>query len=229
MRAIDRLKRDHEILRSKLNVLEAALKMGTETWFVLREVCFTLSKQLRDHIEREEALIAACRNALPPEAFARLATEHHDEPHHLEVINRLFVKEHGHTTEQIRPALAEVIRGLRAHMADEEATLFPTLERVLVVQEEAQPAATATPPSRLDEVMTVNRVIQQYPTTKSVFERLFVNIPYEGCHCLDEIAWRHGMDSRELLKRLEQVITTAGVSGASPRQQVECCGCQVTT
>ena len=232
MRAIERLRRDHQILRSKLDVLEAAIQMGPETWFVLREVCFTLSRQLRDHIKREEELVASCRRAMipPPAArpkgpgslrepaaiggaasggmnpkvLAEVVVEHHDEPAHLRTINRLFLSERGHTLERIRPALQEVIDGLRRHMAEEEADLFPILERVLAEHEVAEPVEA--PRARIEETMTVNRVIQAFPGTQPVFERLFINIPMEGCACLDEVAWRHGMESRELLAKLEAVM-----------------------
>ena len=179
--------------------------MGPRMWFVLREVCFTLAKQLQDHIHREEELIAACRKALSAEALARLAIEHRDEPQHLRAINQLFIQERSQALEQIRPALAGLIQGLRHHMEDEEATLFPTLEQVLGDREIAE-AVQQEPPSRLDEVMTVNRVVQEYPRTKPVFERLFINIPMEGCHCLDEVAWRHGIETKDLLSQLEDAL-----------------------
>ena len=68
MNTVGRLRRDHAILRAKLDVLEAALRMGPEVWYVLREVCFTLARQLRDHIKREEELVAGCRQTMifPP-------------------------------------------------------------------------------------------------------------------------------------------------------------------
>ncbi len=68
-------------------------------------------------------------------------------------------------------------------------------------------AVRGGPDRRLEEVMTVNRVLQQYPATRSVFEQLFVNLPFEGADCLDEVAWRHGMEARELLGQLEQAIS----------------------
>ncbi len=205
MRAIDRLLRDHEILRSKLDVLESALTMGANAWFVLREVCFTLSRQLRDHIKREEELVLVCRQAMNPKVLAEVSVEHHDEPAHLRSINRLFVQEHSHDLARIRPALIEVIEGLRRHMAEEEAELFPILERVLGAQEVLD-SPKQEPSAPIDETMTVNRIVHLFPRTKPVFERLFVNVPMEGCDCLDEVAWRHGMDSRELLGDLEKVI-----------------------
>lgn len=206
MRAIDRLRRDHTILRSKLNVLESALGMGSETWFVLREVCFTLSRQLRDHIKREEALVAACRQAMDPAMLAAVTVEHHDEPEHLRTINRLFVQESSHTLEHIQPALTAAIQGLRHHMDEEEAGLFPVLEHVLAARAAAAETAPQ-PPHLLDETMTVNGVVQAYPSTRRVFEQLFVNIPAEGCTCLDETAWRHGMEAWDLIGQLKEVIT----------------------
>ena len=202
MRAIDRLKRDHQILRAKLDVLEAALRMGPETWFVLQEVCYTLARQLQDHIRREEQLIATCSQAMSEQTLARLAVEHRDEPQLLRTINRLFVDDRGHAFAQVRSALTTVIGRLCHHMDEEEAELFPRLECVPDHPEE--PAMIHAP--LLQETMTVNHVLRQHPSAASVFRRLFISIPFEGCDCLDEVAWRHGMESRELLSQLEEAL-----------------------
>lgn len=219
MNAVDRLRRDHRILRAKLDVLEATLRMGQDTWFVLREVCFTLSRQLRDHMRREEELVAASRRAVAPTLLAELAVEHKDEPRHLRAINRLFVSEHGHSLDRIRPALTQVIEGLRHHMAEEEVALFPILERTLAEQERQGGTSPNPPALHVDEAMTVNRVIQQFPATRPVFEQFFINVPMEGCTCLDEVAWRHGMDSRELLEILEQAIGRCRCVGEPPTRK----------
>ena len=149
-------------------------------------------------------MIAACRKALDPAALAHIRLEHKDEPQHLRTINRLFVQEQGHTLEQIRPVLTGMIDGLRHHMAEEEATLFPTIERAL--QSKDVEGITTGAPSRLHETMTVNHVIQEHPQSKRTFERFFINLPLEGCNCLDEVAWRHGMESHELIGELEAAI-----------------------
>ena len=115
MKAVERLRRDHVILRAKLDVLESALKMGPEAWFVLREVSHTLAQQLRDHIRREEELVAACRAALREEAVAHVSVEHRDEPQRLRALHRLFVKESGQSLSRIEPVLTEIIEGLRRH------------------------------------------------------------------------------------------------------------------
>ena len=224
MKAIERLKRDHAILRSKLDVLEAGLRMGPATWFVLREVSLTLSRQFTNHMRREEELVMACRKAMHPKMLAEVAVEHHDEPEHLRVINQLFVRERGHTLERIRPELTAVIEGLRCHMTQEERELFPLLERVLGAREPLE--AREVSQAHLHECMTVNRIVHDYPTTKPVFERFFVSIPYEGCDCLDEVAWRHGMESQELLDQLEQAIPPGKRSRSDMEKDRERCGCR---
>ena len=204
MHAVERLRRDHTILRAKLDVLQSALTIGSQTWYVLREVCFTLSRQLRNHLKREEELVAACRNAMTPTALAEMVVEHTDEPAHLRALNRLFVAQADHSLDRIKPALTQVIEGLRRHMDEEERALFPILERMLAEPDAARPASFAR--SLIDETMTVNRIVEQCPQTRATFERLFVNVPMEGCAGLDEVAWRHGMDARELLDVLEETM-----------------------
>ena len=218
MKAIERLRRDHAILRAKLDVLESALRLGPEVWYVLREVCFTLARQLRDHIKREENLVAACRNAMNPKVLVEVAVEHKDEPEQLRTINRLFWSERGHSLERIRPVLEETIRRLRHHMSEEETELFPLLERTLA---DALPAAPEAPRTPFDETATVNRIVQEFPRTRPVFERLFISVPMEGCSCLDEVAWRHGMEARELLKKLERAIGSCSCAGREPSEQAD--------
>ena len=210
MNAIERLKRDHQILRSKLDAVETVLDMGSQGWYVLHELSFTLARQLQDHLKREEALLMACRRYAPPHVLAEVSVEHHDEPIHLRTINHLFVSQVGHSLDRIRPALRDVIRGLRHHMAEEETHLFPLLERLLAPQQ-ALVTGSAPPASRLDETMTVNHVVRAFPGTRQVFERLFINPAMEGCTCLDEVAWRHGLDGRQLLSLLEEAVPPSAV------------------
>jgi len=221
MNAVERLKRDHQILRAKLNVLETALTLGPESWYVLREVCFTLSRQLQDHMRREEELIARCRQTMSPHVLAEIALEHQDEPAHLRTINRLFITQVDYSLERIKPVLTEAIQGLRRHMAEEEAELFPILERELRDQETVTTQEAAMPTQHVDETMTVNRIVHDYPATQRTFRRLFINVPYEGCTCLDEVAWRHGMNTGELVKALERVITARG-GAADERETADC-------
>lgn len=203
MNAIERLKRDHTILRAKLDILETAVWMGPGAWYVLRELCFTLARQLQDHIRREEALVAACRKTLDPRILATIDVDHHDEPRQLRTINRLFLEASNHSLTRLRPALLDVILRLRRHMDDEESGLFPILERTV---EDVPMPAVERRLCHTDETMTVNRVVGEFPATKPVFDRLFINLAMEGCDCLDEVAWRHGVDAKDLVVQLDQAI-----------------------
>jgi hypothetical protein len=194
--------------------------MGPETWFVLRDVCHTLSRQLQDHIKREEALVTAGKEALTDEALCHLTVEHKDEPALLRTINRLFIEEPGHSLASIKPALTRLIVGLRSHMDEEEVELFPVLERVLAPREASlarEPQATL----HVTEVMAVNRVLREFPATKRVFDSLFVNVPFEGCDCLDEVAWRRGMEAQDLISKLEAVIASCGCGSSEATGQFE--------
>ncbi len=226
MKAIERLKRDHAILRSKLDVLESGLRMGPETWYVLREICWMLSRQLKNHMKREEDLVMACQKVMKPHVLAEMAVEYRDEPEHLRMINRLFTEERGHTIEQIRPALTEVIQGLRHHMLEEEGELFPILERELALREPVKTNTQEAFALPLDECMTVNSVLRAYPMTRILFEQLFINIPHEGCDCLDEVAWRHGMDSEEFLGRLKETMSPCVPSVKDVEKETKLCGCR---
>lgn len=207
MEAIERLKRDHGILRAKLSVLESALQIGPEAWFVLREMCHTLSLQLQNHLKREGELIGACHEALSEAERSRLAIEHADEPELLRMVNRLFVEEEGHSLAVIEPALMRFIHGLRAHMDEEETELFPVLDGILAARE-ASLARAPQATSHVTETMVVNRVLREFPATKQVFDSLFVNVPFEGCDGLDEVAWRRGMEPQELIEKLEAAVSS---------------------
>jgi len=145
---------------------------------------------------------------MTPKVLVEVVVEHKDEPEQLRTINRLFLSQPTQSLERIRPALEEAIRRLRHHMAEEEAELFPLLERTLAAAE--APIVAPHPRGPFNETTTVNRMVREFPRTRPVFDRLFINVPLEGCACLDEVAWRHGMDARELLGQLEQAIGACG-------------------
>ena len=101
-------------------------------------------------------------------------------------------------------------------MVEEENELFPTIEQILVGRKQAGIHERVSP-SGVRESMTMNHVISQYPTTKPLFHQMFINIAFEGYDCLDEVAWRHGMECSELFARLEAVIS----SGVRSRRERE--------
>ena len=133
--------------------------------------------------------------------------EHHDEPQMLRLINHLFIEERDRAMEQATADLQMLIPRLRNHMAKEEAELFPAIERVLADQGEIG-GEEPLGPLGLWEERTINSVIHEYPEAKAVFDRFFINVLCEGYDCLDEVAWRHGMDCGRLLQSLEQSIAS---------------------
>ena len=90
------------------------------------------------------------------------------------------------------------------------------LERASASQERDSGAVQVVCPARLHETMTPNRIVRQYPRTHAIFDELLINLAFEGCDCLDEVAWRHGMAGQELLHKLEEVMMEERVR---PRHQ----------
>jgi len=202
MNAINRLKRDHGIFRTKLAVVESALGLGVGSWFVLREISFTLAKQLQAHRQREEQLLNTCRAVGSPEPFARVVVDHTCEQEDLKAINLCFMQQPRCSLETVRPMLTRLTDRWRRHMEQQESHLFPTIEDLLVLHEVAGQKEPPVP-SGLSETMTVREVLRRHPIMRGVFRGLFIDSRYEGYDCLDEVAWRHGMEIRELLSRLE--------------------------
>lgn len=150
MRAIDHVKRDHEVFRVQLDVVERALGMDVETWNLLQELSVQLSKRLRDHRRREALLAVLASKTLErvgSAELARFAIEHDTDQAILEVIKRNVRGEWPGSLERILPAMAIFAMGLRRHMAEQEAKLFPLIERLLG-SHETDPSAQPTAFSR---------------------------------------------------------------------------------
>lgn len=213
MTAVERLRRDHERLRVKLQIVEGARSFGAEAQLVIQEVCFTLARQLRDHAKEEERLTARCSRQLGrygPEELAWFAIDHREELGRLHLINRCLAQISGAAQRDgLGAPLATLLGQLRAQMDAQEKTLLPFLEERL--------AETTTdgqaPPARsrvLTETMTADEVLQAHPETRVIFEQLFVSLPFEAYDRLEDIAWRHGLRSHQLLAYLEAAICGEG-------------------
>lgn len=222
MDTIERVRRHHQILRGKLAVLESALRMGPEAWFVLRELCHSASRQLTEHIRQEEQLIAECQSGMSADMVDQLSLEHRRDLARLQTINHLFLEERSQSLGQIRPLLTQCIQRLSRHMEEEEAMVFPALEQRLGGANEVATQQAAGLPDLLVETRTVNHVLRQHPSTKTVFAELFINVSLDGCDCLDEVAWRHGMESGELIAKLEHAIRSGAETSAEPADHPAC-------
>lgn len=198
MNPIERLRRDHQLLEKKLGMLQGAAELFPQSRLVLREGCYSVTKFLRDHSRREAKILAGLDT--PP--HQREGVEHEERLQSLRLLTR-YLGDAAATSSvsELRAALSEVVEGLRHELQAQDEELFPALERVA----QRGPSRTSDQPSprRLHEDMTVDRIVHLFPETKPVFDRIFVNLAYEGYDCLDEVAWRHGMQPEGLLEELE--------------------------
>ena len=211
MNAINQLKRDHTIFRSKLTVLESALHMGQDAWFVLRAECFSLAKQLEGHLRREEGLSASC-HAVPSHGQPSVALAGHAAEHRqLAFINRFFLEQPSRLLKRIKPTVTLLVSVMRGRMDRQELTDFPMAEETLVRSQVNQLLTDRLPkeerpPGILSETMTVGEVLARHPAAGSVLDRLFIDQRFERYDCLDEVAWRHGMKAQDLVTALEEAV-----------------------
>lgn len=215
MNTVNRLRREHALFRSNLNVLEAALRLGPEARYALRERCCSLAKQLEDHTRREEDLRcvfhAAVSHASSPVPF----TDHTVERGQAAFINRFLLRYPNAPLGRIEPTITLFVSALRDRMEQQESTVFPVVEDALVLSEVSRLLEAERPPWDLSETMTVGEVLACYPAAGPVLERLFINPACERYDALDEVAWRHGMESQDLLARLEEELAR----GLAPERQ----------
>lgn len=207
MDAVDCLKEKHQRLSSKMSVLESALGMGEEARLVIREVCFSVSKQLRQHITREERLVVACSRELGrvgSEELEWLAIEHHDARQRLQIVSWVLSGEPRFSLDVIRPTLTMVMATVRRQINEQETKLFPFLQLAFDLSGICRKDEWSAP-VRLTETMTVYQMLQRYPDTKPVFEQFHIGM-FEQYETLGEVAWCHGVNGRRLLARLEEML-----------------------
>lgn len=210
MMIADRLRRDHRLIMSKLDVLEWALHMGTETRFVLREFSYAVTKQLLQHLQREERLLDEQRAR--DEAFMLAGNgtlSHRALAEELEKMSPHFVAASDQEIEMMRPVVLQWIGNLRRQITHQESRLMPLLASVADTPHED---SALTPHGAVQEDMTVNQVIRLNPKTRPLLEAMFINPLAEGYDCLDEVAWRHGIETHDLVARLQAVMEQGIIS-----------------
>ena len=193
------LKKDHEVLRRKLEFLEAALQMAPQTPFVLRDMCHSLTRMLDEHIRREEQTLAPYTNRISALFRYRAGQDHADQRLVLRDVNTLLLEGIKMPTSTVVSRLSHLIDELREHMAEEEQQVFPAVDRA----EEAHPEPVEPQAPMILEGMSANAVMHTFPATRPVFEKYGIRCGCDGCDCLDELAWRHGLDVKTLIQELQ--------------------------
>lgn len=76
-----------------------------------------------------------------------------------------------------------------------------------------RPVRPTTPETPLITMsMTVNHVLKIHPKAREAFDAFKVDCETDGCHCLDELYWRRGVDVEALLQALNQPVVHQTVS-----------------
>lgn len=211
MNDVERLRRDHGLFREHVQAMESTLSLGRSVRFMIRDGCLMLAKQLREHLQREARLAADCAMVLGRyglEELRWLGLDHQPEAFALRVVNQGFKHERWSWLEQPQSLLLQCFDNLRNRMDQQDAHLFPLLARTINGQHAPQRAShRQTRDEGLLEGVTGYQVVIAYPETEAVFERLFINIAAEGYYELGELAWRHGIASRQLLNELRGVMS----------------------
>ena len=128
MKAIDFLLHDHERFRLLLDALDGALGLRVDTQFVVRELCFTLSVRLRDHMRREGGLIGSCHGPLRAKELTALAEGHGDEAYSLhQALTELTETDSAHAILRARGVLELAVVQFRYHLDAQEYKLFPAM------------------------------------------------------------------------------------------------------
>ncbi len=228
------LRKDHDILRAKLLLLEGLLPLTPTTQFPIREFVYSIARRLRCHTEKEDVLLGAlhaARHGRPTDATRYLPEEHQDQQQTLTVLNRLLAQGLQCPGEQVTTYGAHLIDELRDHMAREESTLFPLVNQLINEQHSQEVAMEMQAIARrhypegepllpvlqarpvIAPEMTVNHVLRIDPAAREIFRAFHVDWCIDGHHCLDELYWRRGIDVEALLQTLNR---TAAETSCAP-------------
>src|SRR3989338_4181473 len=174
------LRKDHEVLRRKLEFIETALQVAPQSVFVLREMCHSLTKMLDAHIRREEEALAPYTSRIRAILRYREGHDHADQQQVLRDINMMLLAGIKMPTSTVVYRLAHLIEELREHMAQEEREVFPAVDRV---EEEVPRGAMLPLPPLITEQMSANAVMKTFPATRPVFKKYGIRCGCDGCDC----------------------------------------------
>jgi len=135
------LRNDHEVLRSKLTLLEGLLPLERTAHFPLREVTYSITRRLRCHLEKEEHLFALLRSRRVPQSLAltsALLDEHQDQRLTTTLLLDLLLNGAASPIDPIALCASHLIDGLREHMAREEAEVFPLIDQAMGERQETE-------------------------------------------------------------------------------------------
>ena len=200
MGATSALSQDHTHLRKRLTLLESALRVVPDARFILREMCFSLLRELQDHMDREAAVLQSHGHLVTLQHFPPSARDHSAECALTRSIIALLLEGVSAADPSVIRSITQTIEQLRIHMEEQERMLFHLLDRLEGFDLEGSLTA-------ISGAMSVNEVLNRYPQTEQVFEQFHINRMRDGYESVDEWAWRHGMEVSPLIERLRAAAT----------------------
>lgn len=124
------LRKDHQALRSRLELLKGAMRVAPEAQFALRELCWSLARLLEAHIEREGQALAPYSDGIQALARARLRHDCADQRLVLRDVNALLLNGLRTPLGIVVPRLAQFLEELEECMEEEEREVFPMVDRI---------------------------------------------------------------------------------------------------
>ena len=200
------IRQDHGLLRKKLTLLGSALQVAPEVPFILREMSFSLHQLLVNHTEREASALGLYHQRLPAGSGGSPAKDHADVQRLLRGVNELLLEGMHALLPEVVARLSEVLKRLEAQMDEQECTVLEFLDHA-----EPSPIDGVRRDRDAEAIsgsMSVNEILQRFPQTMPLFERLRINRLQEGYDSVDEIAWHHGLDVPQLLEQLRKAVAS---------------------
>ena len=124
------LRSDHEQLRTQLDSLEGAMRVAPEAQFALREMCFSLTRMLGEHIQREKEALVPYRDRIQALINNRSSQDRADQRGALNGINLLLLDGLKAPVGRVVTRLARLVDELREHMNEVEREVFPLVNRL---------------------------------------------------------------------------------------------------
>jgi len=125
------LRRDHQILRAELRLLEAMMQVAPEASSAVGEMCGSLAEMLDEHVRRETSALkpyARTRaNTLTRDPAAR---GHADQRVMLRDVEALLCSGSNVSVSGVAPSLAHLSQELQEQMVYEEQTVFPLVDQI---------------------------------------------------------------------------------------------------
>jgi len=203
METVETLRADHALMRKKALLLEAAMQVGPEARAALRELSVSLWRALGGHMHREEAFLVSYHDRVPAGRFLVPQDDHAGELRLFQAANELLCSGRHVPLPTVILRLSHALEQLRAQIRLQEGLIFPVVADVPSVGRVS---------GAISPAMSVNEVLRRYPETRVVFDELRIDRTADGCDTVDEVAWRHGMGTTDVLEQLRHAVELSGSS-----------------